>query len=207
MKRRKRRCKMQNKKTFSIVASALAGIVLCGAFVYYNFIDNAVSSGLQVGDNCPDFTVNTYKVEDGEFKTGGEPFTLSDHLGKVVVINFWATYCGPCIAELPEFNQIQEDYADDVVVITLDGELSFTEERLAMWLNLNNAPVSANWKDFSITFGRYEEEGNNVYNLLGFSSGALPATVIVNHVGEVAFIKEGSMHYADLEQEILPLIK
>ena len=198
---------MQSKKIVSMIASALAGIVLCGALVYYNFIDNAISTTLQVGDNCPNFTVNTYKVEGGEFKTGGEPFTLSDHLGKVVVINFWATYCGPCIAELPEFDQIQKAYADDVVVITLDGERSFSEERLAMWLNMNSAPVNANWKEFSITFGRYEEEENNVYNLLGFSSGALPATMIVNHVGEVVFMKEGSMHYADLEQKLLPLLK
>lgn len=198
---------MKNNKIFSIVASALAVIVLAIALVYYNFIDSAVSTSVQVGDNCPDFTVNTYKLEDGEFKTGGEPFTLSEHRGKIVVINFWATYCGPCKAELPEFNEIQKAYADDVIVITLDGEISFTEERLATWLNTNAEVTSAKWNEFSITFGRYEEATDNVYNLLGFSSGALPATMIVNGVGEIVFIKEGSMHYADLERELLPLIR
>lgn len=198
---------MTKNKLFSILSSALAAILLIFALVYYNFIDSAISTNVEVGDNCPDFTVNTYKVENGEFQTGGETFTLSAHRGKIIVINFWATYCGPCKAELPEFNEIQKAYAEEVIVITLDGEISFSEEHLADWLNTNAEPTSAEWNEFSITFGRYEEGTNNVYTKLGFSSGALPATVIVNGVGEIVFKKEGSMHYADLEKELLPLMK
>ena len=197
---------MMKNKLFSILSTSLAAIVLIFALVYYNFMDNAIKTSVEVGDNCPDFTVNTYQVENGEFKTGGESFTLSQHRGKIIVINFWATYCGPCKAELPEFNEIQKAYSEDVIVITLDGEISFSEAQLANWLNTNAEPTSANWKEYSIIFGRYEEGTNNVYTKLGFSSGALPATVIVNEVGEIVFKKEGSMHYADLEKELLPLI-
>lgn len=195
-------------KPAKIVAWALAGAVLFGALVYYNFIDKPEKKELGVGDACPDFTVSTYKIEDGEggkaFATGGKPFTLSDYEGKVVVVNFWATNCAPCKAELPEFNEIQTDYANDVVVVALDGEADFSEELLAGWLN--RAPDSEGWEEFSLTFARYVASENDVYAQLGFKSGALPATMVVDREGNIAFKKEGSMHYADLEAQILPLL-
>ena len=64
----------------------------------------------------------------------GEPFKLSDQRGKVVLINIWATWCGPCVAEMPEIDQLAEDYADDLVVIGINcGEpeetvVDFVEE-------------------------------------------------------------------------------
>ncbi len=197
---------MFKNKIFSIIASILAGVVMCGALVYYNFIDKPLQSTVELGKECPAFTVNTFKIEDGQFKTGGAVFSPFQHRGKVVVINFWATYCAPCKAELPDFNKIQEAYKEDVVVITLDGELTFPAEKLATWLNKNSAPVEGGWNTYSMLFGTYDVNALDVYNLLGFSSGALPATMIVNRAGNVAFKTEGSMHYEDLEREILPLL-
>lgn len=198
---------MNQNKLFSYIATALASILMLTALVYYNFLDKPTVSGVEVGNKCPDFTVNTYKIEDGLFKTGGEPFTLSEQRGKIVIINFWATYCAPCKAEIPEFNQIQEAYKEDVVVITLDGEISFPEERLAGWLNINPEPVNAKWNTFSIKFGTYNANVDDLYAKLGFS-GALPSTLIVNREGEIVFKAPGlSMHYEDLERELTPLLK
>ena len=52
-----------------------------------------------------------------------------------------------------------------------------------------------------------EGEENDVYAKLGFTSGALPATVIVNREGEIVFKKEGSMNYEALEEVLLSLMK
>lgn len=191
-------------KVWKIVAGSLAGVAMCGALTYYNFFDKPVTVSVEVGDECPDFTVTTYKSEGGELKIGGDNFTLRDHEGKVIVINFWATYCGPCIAELPHFNEFQENYAEDVVVIALDGELDYSYESLCVWMNTEEKAEA--WSEFSLTFGRYETAGNNVYQALGFSSGALPATVIVDQSGTVCFKKEGGMTYEALEEAILPLL-
>lgn len=54
----------------------------------------------------------------------GEEYRLSDHRGEIIVLNFWATWCNPCMAELPHLNQIDKNYEDqdvNVVAISIDA--------------------------------------------------------------------------------------
>ena len=62
---------------------------------------------------APDFTLVSLE---------GDRITLSDLRGNVILLNFWATWCGPCIMEIPDLNKLQEKYQDkgyEVVGITL----------------------------------------------------------------------------------------
>ncbi len=66
---------------------------------------------LSIGDPAPDFTATL---------TNGETFTLSDHKSDVVLINFWATWCGPCVGEMPELQQLSDEGIENFELICIN---------------------------------------------------------------------------------------
>ncbi len=64
-----------------------------------------------VGQRYSDFT--------GQLLGGGE-FTLSEHEGKVILLNFWASWCGPCVREMPAFPRLIEKYGDSLALVAVD---------------------------------------------------------------------------------------
>lgn len=70
----------------------------------------------------------TNKVQAPDFKLqtmDGKTFNLADHKGKVIVLNFWATWCPPCRQEIPDFNKLQKELGNQglqIVGISLDQE-------------------------------------------------------------------------------------
>jgi ferredoxin len=100
----------------SIIAVALA-IIMVGAIVYYNFIDKppVMPDGYEVGNACPEGAVS---IIDANGLTGST-FDPSKNTGKVTVINFWGVWCGPCLAELPEFAQASDEFKDSVTVFAI----------------------------------------------------------------------------------------
>ena len=75
---------------------------------------------------CPDFT--------GTLLGGGE-FTLSEQEGKVVLLNFWATWCGPCVREMPAFPRLMEKYGDKLALVAVD--LMESEDTVAAFIEQN----------------------------------------------------------------------
>lgn len=63
------------------------------------------------GDSAPDFTV---EIADGS------SFTLSEQKGKVVLLNFWATWCGPCVGEMPAFEKLYNEYSQEVAILAIN---------------------------------------------------------------------------------------
>lgn len=196
---------MNKNKVLKVVAGSLAGALLGGALIYYNCIDKETVQKIKVGDTSPNFVVDTYQVVDGQFQTGGEQFDLSKQ-DKLTVINFWMTWCAPCKAEMPHFNRLQEEYADDVTVlalVTTDQGGTKGYEGLGRWLNAN--PDANGWEDFSLTFGYYDNS-NHVYNNYGLG-GSFPITVFVDGDGKIVDLHEASFHeYEDLEDVVRGLI-
>jgi peroxiredoxin len=66
----------------------------------------------QVGKTAPDFTVTD----------GSQTVSLHDYKGKVVVLNFWATWCAPCVEEMPSLMRMQNDLGDKVTVLAVSTD-------------------------------------------------------------------------------------
>ncbi len=81
----------------------------------------------QKGFLAPDFTLETLE---------GESVTLSDLRGKVVLLNFWATWCPPCRAEMPAFQQAYADYKDeDFVILAVNATTQDSPEEVAKFID------------------------------------------------------------------------
>lgn len=196
-----------NPKTLKIVAWSVAGAVLGGALVFYNFIEKDPVLTMEIGQICPDFTVTKLQKTDGAFSSSNQTFTLSQHRGKVVVINFWATWCQGCVEEMKYFNRFYEEYSDEISFIALsaDDPLDYLTE----WLNddgWGQWDREHDWAtDFSIEFA-YDQNGENfVYELLSGKDG-LPRTVVVDRAG-VAVYEAGRLDYEELVANVLPIIQ
>lgn len=119
------------------------------------------------GKKPPDFTVKTnYNNE----------FTFYKNNGKPTLINFFATWCGPCVEEMPAFEKIKEEYGDQINLIIIDcGEEKNVVDK---FIKDNN---------YTFTVGYDEGDISNLYNVTG-----IPFTVITNKKNEIMKTFTGS---------------
>jgi thiol-disulfide isomerase/thioredoxin len=121
----------------------------------------------------------------------GRPQPLERWQGQVVVLNFWATWCPPCRAEMPEFVRVQAKYA----------ARGFTFVGIALD---ERDPVAAFAKELGINYPLLlgGVEGSGFAHALG-SKGALPFSVILDRKGNIVATRLGTLSEAELE-ELLP---
>ncbi|TNE90434.1 MAG: TlpA family protein disulfide reductase [Deltaproteobacteria bacterium] len=118
-------------------------------------------------DHAPDFTL---------LDLHGEPVNLADYRGQTVVVNFWATWCGPCRMEAPSFSAFAEAHPDvPVLGVVADGP---------------PAKVRATAKDIGIT---YPVLLGDRETLAAYEVSAFPTTVVVNPDGSVRWVHTGMM--------------
>jgi thiol-disulfide isomerase/thioredoxin len=124
----------------------------------------------------------------------GRRIRLSDYRGKVVMINFWATWCPPCRKEIPELIKLQRDYRSrglQVIGVTYPPQ-KLAEVRRFVRRAKVNYPVGL---------------GNEATKLLFSATETLPLTVVIGTDGRVRDIIEGILLPEEFEQKIRPLLK
>lgn len=114
--------------------------------------------------------------------TEGELRNIKDWEGKVVLLNFWATWCPPCKKEIPDFIALQQEYGDkglQIVGIAMNNNEEVNAFALEMGINY---PLMAG-----------ETESIELARRYGNQIGALPYTVVINKNGEVSSTFAGEL--------------
>ncbi len=128
-------------------------------------------------------------LEDYDFKlvdTKGNTVNLSDYKGDVIFINFWATWCPPCVAEMPDLQLLHDSYGEKVTFLFIARDKKEKVSKFIMKKNYN--------------FPVYFESGFTPKTLY---SAALPTTFIIDKKGNIVVAETGSANWNDESVRIL----
>jgi peroxiredoxin len=168
--------------------AAIAIVVLAGAIALFAWAwtnergDSSSGDRVAIGRAAPDFVLPDLD---------GKEVALSDFQGKVVLINFWATWCPPCRAEMPEMEMVYRTYRDDGFEIVgvdqrEDGELvrSFVDERGFSWVFVLD-------EDFDVS--------------REYAAFSIPRSILLDRDGNVVHIWTGPLTRSALEHQLREL--
>lgn len=178
----------QQKKLILIVVTLVA--LLATAGVIYATLSNSAKIDVQTTDapastelkEAADFTVEN--LNGGEVK-------LSDYKGKPVVLNFWASWCGPCKNEMPNFQKALEEYGSKVqflMVNLTDGQRESKEDAKSF--------IDEQGYTFPVFYDTMSEAQKQ------YSIVSIPQTYFINAEGKVAAYCQGAISDAKLKSGI-----
>jgi cytochrome c biogenesis protein CcmG/thiol:disulfide interchange protein DsbE len=142
------------------------------------------SRALKFQTAAPDFTLKN---------SSGDPVRLGDFRGRVVLLNFWATWCGPCQVEIPWFVEFEKKYQGEgftVLGVSMDDEGWKVVKPFVAAKNIN----------YPVVLG--DEKVNQLYGGID----ALPTTLVLGRDGRIVFIHSGLIGKDEYRREILQLL-
>ena len=176
--------------TRSIVAVIMIAI-LAGSIVYYwnQETTSTAEVGNEVGDLCYGMELDVVDADGASGETLDPTKT-----GKITIINFWGTWCTPCVNELPYFDQIATEYADTVSVVAIHSAVSKETAPAYIGKYYPNTEMIFSWDTGEGFSGEY-------YTALG-GRGTYPYTVVLDDNGIITDIFVSSMTYNDLKEVV-----
>lgn len=145
------------------------------------------------GDSSTSAPTDLSPAPDVSFQTfEGETLTLSDFQGKPVVLNFFASWCPSCVAEMPDFETVHAKLGDDDVTF--------------LGLAVQDDPASAQGlrAQTGITYQTAQDPAGELYQ--AFGGFAMPTTIFIDAAGNVVEMHSGVLFAADLEQKVIELL-
>lgn len=166
---------------YTLLAFAAVTLAACGAeapapeALPADVETDAVEAGADAF--APDFTLTDLN---------GEDFTLSDHRGEIVVLNFWATWCLPCIAEMPDLEALHQELGDGGVrIVGISQDTGGADE------------VRPFVERLGVTYPLLPDPAFQVASRYGGVS-VLPTTIFIGRDGRVAKEEMGALHASEL---------
>lgn len=176
------------KKNILIIILVIVVLIGGAVFLYQRLAGDgsqvsqqqSTGSGLQA---APVFTVTD---------PNGNQVSLEDLRGKPVVVNFWATWCGYCVSEMPHFEDIYQQYGDRIHILMVNVQESLDT-------------ASSFIKEADYTFPYYLDASGNTAAAYGVTG--LPATFFIDADGNAVAQVRGALNRETLQQGIDLLIK
>ena len=165
-----------------IIIVAIGFLALIGGVMTSQWISK---TGLASDPAIKAFFANSWQTPDGK------TVDTQNWQGKVLVVNFWASWCPPCVEEMPTLDKLQKEFLQQNVLfvgIGIDSPSNIREF-------LSKTPVS-----YPIVIGGLE--GSNLSKQLGNSQGALPYTIIINAKWKSSYSKLGKINEEDIRSAI-----
>lgn len=161
-------------KFFKAVISLVLALALCAGCAA--FAEEAPAVIYQLGDRIEDFTVTTWD---------GKTITLSELLEEkdMVLINIWATWCGPCRSEFPFMEEAYRQYSDKIEIVALSCEETDTDDVLVAFV-----------AEMGLTFPVASDTPGLISR---FDTTGIPTSIVVDRNGVICFIEVGSMPDVD----------
>ncbi len=175
-------------KTFLIIAIALLG--LSAGFVANRLMTQPVAQSTNVETGTPS-VAPAFSLKDLHDKV----HSSQEWQGKVMMVNFWASWCPPCVREIPAFIKLQAAYEKQGLVII--GIALDSKQNVADFVD----PMDINYPILLA-----EKEGVALSKTYGNRLGVLPYTVIVDRTGKIIYTQRGELTFDIAEKVIKPLL-
>lgn len=142
-------------------------------------VEKSDEVGTSVGEIAPDFKLKTLE---------GKTVRLSDFRGQRVIVNFWATWCPPCRAEIPDLQKLYDKKDVEILAVNLTS----TEK--------SNQDVNAFVKEYEMTFPVLMDVNSKVADM--YHVRAYPTSYMIDSSGHIQFMALGAMNYDLMIQEL-----
>ncbi len=169
-------------------------VFILGAYVLYNNLSEQMeleglaipstvdAEATEANNAAPDFTV--YDID-------GNAYKLSDFQGKPVILNFWASWCGPCKSEMPDFEDFYKEYGDQIhfLMVNLTDGSQETVETASAFISGQGYTFPVYYDtdmDAAMTYGIY----------------AVPQTYFIDAEGNVVTYAQGALSASSLQQGV-----
>ena len=181
--------------------SLITAVVVVSCFIAGIFLSDTIRSKQHTDKKSPATQISMQDLS-GELSpdfslmdVSGQRRHVSEWKGKVLAINFWATWCPPCLEEIPHFIKLQDKYGQQglqflgIALESVDKVKKFASE-----IGIN----------YPLLVG--EQEVIKLGTKFGNTMGGLPYTVILDRNGHISFIKMGPLSASEAEQVIISLL-
>ena len=179
---------MEPRTRIAVLLAACLAAVAVAILVLYGMKGGAVHAGPPSVLDKVELSPNPTPAPEVSFAdAAGKPVALADFKGRAVLLNLWATWCAPCVAELPELARAKEGLPEDKIAVVAVALERTDAEKIGAFLKKHNSSALGVYIDAPLDLMR------------ALKTQSLPYTVLIDAEGRVVATASGPQDWGDPE--------